>query len=212
MGLTNDQVRTLIKLIESGTSIEDAALQMGITPNTARSIISDWAIRKGDMGAVRALRILSRGPIKSPGLISRIIRGGGRRIGGFVRIGGRLVPIIGLILTAITIYEIGSYLYGAWGNPSPATCPEPVTVLEKCPWSPEGYSVEPCTEGFCYDAGPQGALHCVQRDSVPNSGRTYGSSLVCNEGYEAILDPCTTVIKECRSLESMKKQWWEFWK
>jgi hypothetical protein len=77
------------------------------------------------------------------------------------------------------------------------TCPPLVTERRKCPWSPDGYAVEPCGPGFCYDAGPQGALSCKQEAGVENSGRDYYSNLVCNEGYVAERDPCTGVILRC---------------
>ena len=77
-------------------------------------------------------------------------------------------------------------------------CPSPLpTVTKKCPWTPEGYTVNPCTVGFCWDGGPQGALACKQEETVPNSGRTYTTDLVCSEGFEAVRDPCTNVILRC---------------
>jgi hypothetical protein len=81
--------------------------------------------------------------------------------------------------------------------PAQQPCPTPVLERRKCPWSPSGYTVEPCGPGFCWDAGPQGALACKQENSVPNSGRNYISDLVCNEGYVAERDPCTNVILRC---------------
>jgi hypothetical protein len=81
--------------------------------------------------------------------------------------------------------------------PAQQPCPTPVLERRKCPWSPSGYAVEPCGPGFCFDAGPQGALACKQEQSVPNSGRNYTSDLVCNEGYVAERDRCTNVILRC---------------
>lgn len=77
-------------------------------------------------------------------------------------------------------------------------CPSPLPRIQhKCPWTPEGYEVNECTTGFCWDGGPQGSLACKQEQSVPNSGRTYTSDLNCNEGYKAERDPCTGVILRC---------------
>lgn len=87
---------------------------------------------------------------------------------------------------------------GGGNNDNGAPCPSPLpTAARKCPWTPEGYSVHPCTTGFCWDGGPQGALACKQEQSVPNSGRTYTTDLVCNEGYTATRDRCTGVILGC---------------
>ncbi len=76
-------------------------------------------------------------------------------------------------------------------------CPSLTLERRACPWTPEGYAVEPCGPGFCWDGGPQGSLACKQEEDVPNSGRTYTSDLVCNEGYVAERDPCTNVILRC---------------
>jgi len=84
---------------------------------------------------------------------------------------------------------------GAGGTPTP--CPPLVTEQRKCPWTPDGYTVEACGPGFCWDGGPQGSLACKQEQGVPNSGRTYTSDLVCSEGYVAERDPCTNVILRC---------------
>lgn len=84
------------------------------------------------------------------------------------------------------------------GEPAvPPTCPPLVTERRKCPWTPEGYGVEPCGPGFCWDGGPQGSLACKQEEGVENAGRTYTSDLVCAEGYAAERDPCTNVILRC---------------
>jgi len=84
---------------------------------------------------------------------------------------------------------------GAGGTPTP--CPPLVTEQRKCPWTPDGYTVEACGPGFCWDGGPQGSLACKQEQGVPNSGRTYTSDLICSEGYVAERDPCTNVILRC---------------
>ncbi|NWJ48223.1 MAG: hypothetical protein HXX08_20400 [Chloroflexi bacterium] len=76
-------------------------------------------------------------------------------------------------------------------------CPSPVTVNKLCPWSPKDAGSQPCGEGFCWDGGFNGSLACKQESSVPNSGRTYTTDLVCNEGYEAVRNPCTNVITSC---------------
>lgn len=80
---------------------------------------------------------------------------------------------------------------------SATACPTLTLERRACPWTPEGYSIEPCGPGFCWDGGPQGSLACKQERDVPNSGRTYTSDLVCNEGYVAERDPCTNVILRC---------------
>jgi len=83
---------------------------------------------------------------------------------------------------------------GEGGKPCPSPLPK---VTKKCPWTPEGFSVGECTEGFCWDGGPQGSLACKQEQSVPNSGRTDLSDLRCSDGYQAERDPCTGVILRC---------------
>lgn len=103
-----------------------------------------------------------------------------------------------LLLGGYAAYQFYNSTSGGTSATQPKKCPSPVPVVrEKCPWTPEGYSVEPCTQGFCWDGGPQGALACKQKDTVPNSGRTYTSDLVCSEGYTAERDPCTNVIIRC---------------
>lgn len=87
---------------------------------------------------------------------------------------------------------------GGGGGPETKPCPSPLPrTARKCPWTPDGYSVGECTSGFCWDGGPQGSLACKQEETVPNSGRTYTSDLVCSEGYTAERDPCTNVILRC---------------
>ncbi len=116
-------------------------------------------------------------------------------------------PVI-IIGTLVIGAVVGGYYY--WqsdkpivddkGNvikPIPTPCPTQTPRVQKCPWTPEGYSIEPCNPGWCWDGGPQGSLACKQEESVPNSGRTYTSDLVCSEGYIAERDPCTNVIIQC---------------
>ena len=87
---------------------------------------------------------------------------------------------------------------GTGGQPGVTpTCPPQVSERRKCPWSPDGYTVEPCPPGFCYDAGPQGSLSCKQENAVENSHQNDLSTLVCNDGYYPERDPCTNVIVRC---------------
>ena len=86
---------------------------------------------------------------------------------------------------------------GGTGPGVTPTCAPQVMERRKCPWTPDGYAVEPCGPGFCWDGGPQGALACKQEVGVENSGRTYTTDLVCSEGYTAERDPCTNVILRC---------------
>jgi hypothetical protein len=103
-----------------------------------------------------------------------------------------------LLLSGYAAYQYYNSRPGGIISNQTKPCPSPVpTVREKCPWTPEGYAVESCSKGFCWDGGPQGSLACKQKDSVPNSGRTYTSDLVCSEGYVAERDTCTNVILRC---------------
>lgn len=115
--------------------------------------------------------------------------------------------VIAAVVAALVVglmIAIGLRLWGA-RTPAPtasasvsaSACPTPTLERRACPWTPEGYAVEPCGPGFCWDGGPQGSLACKQEEDVPNSGRTYTSDLVCNEGYVAERDPCTNVILRC---------------
>jgi F0F1-type ATP synthase membrane subunit b/b' len=119
---------------------------------------------------------------------------------GLKRILGVIVPVVGVALTLLTVWEILQLIrsasgHGAEGTPTP--CPPLVTEYRKCPWTPDGYTVEACGPGYCWDGGPQGALACKQEQDVENSGRTYTTDLVCSEGYVAERDPCTNVILRC---------------
>lgn len=104
--------------------------------------------------------------------------------------------VIGLVAGGIYIYSQSGTHSGNVGD-TPVPCPTQVPRLQKCPWTPDGYSIGSCAPGWCWDGGPQGALACKQEQSVPNSGRTYTSDLVCNEGFSPERDPCTNVITKC---------------
>ena len=80
-------------------------------------------------------------------------------------------------------------------------CPEQVQTARKCPWSPEGYTVEPCGPGFCYDSGPRGTGACEQENqNVPNAHVGYTLEIICNDGFpNAVRDPCTNVILRCEA-------------
>jgi hypothetical protein len=133
-------------------------------------------------------------------------------------VGGSILSAIGAWIWAhpwvaliVGVSLVGGAIYAS-STSSTATgpCPPQIDRLQKCPWTPEGYTVNPCKPGWCYDGGPQGSLACKQEKSVPHSGRTYTNDLVCAEGYEGVRDRCTNVIVECRSLTSLKP-WWVFW-
>ncbi|MCC6624403.1 MAG: hypothetical protein IT385_24340 [Deltaproteobacteria bacterium] len=76
-------------------------------------------------------------------------------------------------------------------------CPEPVQHRTACPWTPEGYTVEPCGPGKCWDGGPQGALACKQPETPEYGGRSYTNDVVCGEGRVPKHDPCTGVVLSC---------------
>lgn len=128
-----------------------------------------------------------------------VVKAGARRAGAaLVKLVVGATGIISLLLAAWTLYEIYQAVRPSPGPSAiPTPCPPPVYERRKCPWTPEGYGVEPCGPGFCWDGGPQGSLACKQEESVPNSGRTYTTDLVCNEGYVAERDPCTNEILRC---------------
>ncbi|OGF67202.1 MAG: hypothetical protein A2Y62_09430 [Candidatus Fischerbacteria bacterium RBG_13_37_8] len=65
----------------------------------------------------------------------------------------------------------------------------------------EKYVIKECDEGFCYTSGGTHSNICVQKESVPNSGRLYNESLRCHEGYKEIRDHYTRLILECVPLE-----------
>lgn len=201
MALTDAEARILIDLIDkSGMSIAEALrdprLYGKISEKAAHHVLEDWATRRGHMGAYRALqRLAKRAGSRAVGSV--LVRAGVRRGGAaLVKLVVGATGIISLLFAAWTLYEI----YQAVRPSGPSVsqpCPTPVYERRKCPWTPEGYSVEPCGPGFCWDGGPQGSLACKQEESVPNSGRTYTTDLVCNEGYVAERDPCTNVILRC---------------
>lgn len=67
-------------------------------------------------------------------------------------------------------------------------------IREKCPWTPEGYSVGECTPGFCWDGGPQGMLACKARETPANAHRNEDNNPVCNDGFARSLEPCTGLL------------------
>lgn len=77
-------------------------------------------------------------------------------------------------------------------------CPPISSVREKCPWTPDGYTIGECTPGFCYDGGPQGFLACKPRDEPPLTFRNENRNLQCPPGYDLIRDRCTGVPLACR--------------
>lgn len=86
---------------------------------------------------------------------------------------------------------------GAAGQSTKVTCEAPKQVTKKCPWTPDGYAVNPCNEGFCWDGGPQGSLACKPEKSVPNAVRTDTNGLRCADGFTAKSDACTGLITAC---------------
>jgi hypothetical protein len=89
------------------------------------------------------------------------------------------------------------------------TCPPPCLHRIKCPWTPDGYSVEECSCHSCWDGGPRGSLSCDQYNpgaagenygfpTVANSGRNYTTDLVCCETCTQVREPCTGKLIECR--------------
>jgi hypothetical protein len=119
---------------------------------------------------------------------------------GLKRLLGVAVPVVGVALALLTLWEILQLVrsasgHGAGGTPTP--CPPLVSEYRKCPWTPDGFTVAACGPGFCWDGGPQGSLACKQEEGVDNSHRTYTTDLACNDGYVAERDPCTNVILRC---------------
>jgi hypothetical protein len=96
------------------------------------------------------------------------------------------------------------------GGTTTTTCPPPCTHRIKCPWTPEGYSVEECSCHSCWDGGGLGSLSCDQYNpgaageerygfpTVANSGRNYTTNLVCCDGCTEVREPCTGKLIECR--------------
>lgn len=85
---------------------------------------------------------------------------------------------------------------GATVTFTPPPCPPPVRRAVKCPWTPDGYAVGECTEGFCWDGGPQGFLACKQE--VVAAGIAVGENRnpYCAQGTP-IWDRCTGVLLRC---------------
>ncbi len=142
--------------------------------------------------------------IKSGG--KELIKTGGKSyLPALVRFGGMGLRIVLGVTTAISILMLLWGLYSIFTSstkPSVSVsgegpCPTPVLERRKCPWSPDGYAVEPCGPGFCFDSGPQGALACKQEQGVPNAYRNYTSDLNCADGYAPERDRCTGVIVQC---------------
>jgi hypothetical protein len=108
--------------------------------------------------------------------------------------------VIGAILVLWAAFRAAGPSTGGDTDTGPGvtpTCAPLVTERRKCPWTPDGYSVEPCGPGFCWDGGPQGSLACKQEVGVENSHQNDLSVLVCNDGYYPERDPCTNVILRC---------------
>ena len=76
-------------------------------------------------------------------------------------------------------------------------CPIVELRQEKCSWSPDGYKVDPCPPGYCFDTGPRGSYICVQIDNVTNGKRSYTGRIICQDGFVAERDPCSSLILEC---------------
>lgn len=202
-------------------TLEEVAQQEGITPEELRRQIRNQSTGGRNMEAARnALKRLEK--LEQRALVEagknivktkvkqEVVKAGGKEVGkaaarwAIVRGGVRLLMVLGgiaaavaLLMTAYDLWQATSGTSSGAGGVAPTPCPELVLERRKCPWSPDGYAVEPCGPGFCYDAGPQGALSCKQEESVPNSYRNYTSDLVCEEGYVAERDPCTSVILRC---------------
>ena len=144
-----------------------------------------------------------RGSQISPQRSSQSTSQGSKKSGGCSKSLKRLLGAAVLIGALLAIWyvakEAGPALdRGTGGQPGVTpTCPPQVSERRKCPWSPDGYTVEPCPPGFCYDAGPQGSLSCKQENAVENSHQNDLSTLVCNDGYYPERDPCTNVIVRC---------------
>ena len=83
-------------------------------------------------------------------------------------------------------------------SPQQHVCPPKIQVIQKCPYSPDGYQVLPCSEGFCFDTGPRGSYICVQTEVPANGKRTYTGPVECLPGFTAEIDPCTGVLKACK--------------
>ncbi len=79
---------------------------------------------------------------------------------------------------------------------TPPPCPTPTLRQEKCPWTPDGYSVGECTPGFCWDGGPQGFLACKQKDIPPGVSRGENMNPHCATGVP-VYDRCTGLLTAC---------------
>lgn len=176
-------VSQIDKLIYEGGLFTDKVVKTIKAAKDLSSLTRAGGVWSGGASATRML---------GAGVRSAVRKRAGSAIAAAVIGGGLLIGLIFAVWTAYDIYSLSS------GDDAGAPCPSPIpTAARKCPWTPEGYSVQPCTQGFCWDGGPQGALACKQEQSVPNSGRTYTTDLVCNEGYTATRDRCTGVILGC---------------
>jgi hypothetical protein len=99
---------------------------------------------------------------------------------------------------AWTIYQRWQAPAGQQAGTEP--CPPLTPEYRRCPWTPEQYTISsPCTEGFCFDGGPQGTLACKQENTdVPNARLTDLRDVVCNDGFpNAVRDRCTNVLLRC---------------
>ena len=110
--------------------------------------------------------------------------------------------LLGALLVVGYLFRSADLSTGGGTGPGPGptvppTCAPLVMERHKCPWTPEGFTVEPCGPGFCWDGGPQGSLACKQEVGVENSHQSDLSVLVCNDGYYPERDPCTNVILRC---------------
>jgi hypothetical protein len=214
----DDVLRALQIHARNGVAFADSAASMAATTMQAAELAAERAAQQAiaagaEQAAVEVARQRARQAVlqqsvkqvATRGIMTTVTRTlaslarGGAQV--FLGLSAGAWLLLGLATGGILI---GGYIWSQGDAPvQPGTrmtgqnCPELVYAQRKCPWTPEGYSVGECSQGFCWDGGPRGALACKQENDVPNAGRTYTTDVACNQGYVAQRDPCTGVIVSC---------------
>ncbi len=73
-------------------------------------------------------------------------------------------------------------------------CAPLARVREACPWTPAGFSVGECDQGWCWDGGPNGFLACKPKEVPANGFRNENNNVECGSGFVRGVDACTRLL------------------
>jgi hypothetical protein len=83
------------------------------------------------------------------------------------------------------------------GKTTAATCGPAVKEVRLCADSPKGAAAQACGPGFCWDGGFNHSLACKQEDLPAHAHRSYTNDVLCDDGYSAAVNACTSVVTAC---------------